>query len=92
MLILQENMNLHMVEDMSIPCSTTLCGARSTGKRYCGGHLWNPSYCAVMVSDRSREQVERYILTQKDRAQTHGIAGATEGQHGDHIKLQRGDP
>ena len=33
-----------------------------------GGHLWNPSYCAVTVSDRSREQVERYILTQKDRA------------------------
>ena len=31
-------------------------------------HLWNPSYCAVTVSDRSREQVERYILTQKDRA------------------------
>ena len=21
-----------------------------------GGHLWNPSYCAVTVSDRSREQ------------------------------------
>ena len=57
-----------------------------------GGHLWNPSYCAVTVSDRSREQVERYILTQKDRAQTHGIAGTKEGQHGDHIKLQRGDP
>ena len=33
-----------------------------------GNHLWNPSYCAVTVSDRSREQVERYILTQKDRA------------------------
>ena len=33
-----------------------------------GGHLWNPSYCAVTASDRSREQVERYILTQKDRA------------------------
>ena len=32
-----------------------------------GGHLWNPSYCAVTVSGRSREQVERYILTQKDR-------------------------
>ena len=32
-----------------------------------GGHLWNPSYCAVTVSDRSREQVERYILTQKER-------------------------
>ena len=33
-----------------------------------GGHLWNPSYCVVTVSDRSREQVERYILTQRDRA------------------------
>ena len=33
-----------------------------------GGHLWNPSYCAVTVSDRSREQVERYILTQRERA------------------------
>ena len=32
-----------------------------------GGHLWNPSYCAVTVSDRSREQVERYIQTQKER-------------------------
>ena len=37
-------------------------------KELWGGHLWNPSYCAVTVSDRSREQVERYILTQKDRA------------------------
>ena len=32
-----------------------------------GGHLWNPSYCAVTVSDRSREQVEHYILSQKER-------------------------
>jgi len=30
-----------------------------------GGHLWNPSYCAVTVSDRSREQVTRYIESQK---------------------------
>ena len=37
-------------------------------KELWGGHLWNPSYCAVTVSDRSREQVERYILSQKDRA------------------------
>ena len=37
-------------------------------KQLWGGHLWNPSYCAVTVSDRSREQVERYILTQKERA------------------------
>ena len=32
-----------------------------------GGHLWNPSYCAVTVSDRSREQVETYIRNQKVR-------------------------
>ena len=32
-----------------------------------GGHLWNPSYCAVTVSDRSREQVETYIRNQKGR-------------------------
>ena len=32
-----------------------------------GGHLWNPSYCAVTVSDRSREQVTRYINRQKDK-------------------------
>ena len=33
----------------------------------CGGHLWNPSYCAVTVSDRSREQVEHYIRNQKEK-------------------------
>ena len=33
-----------------------------------GGHLWNPSYCAVTVSDRSREQVEEYIRSQKEKA------------------------
>ena len=32
-----------------------------------GGHLWNPSYCAVTVSDRSREQVTRYIESQKEK-------------------------
>jgi putative transposase len=32
-----------------------------------GGHLWNPSYCAVTVSDRSREQVTHYINSQKER-------------------------
>ena len=32
-----------------------------------GGHLWNPSYCAVTVSDRSREQVEHYIRNQKEK-------------------------
>ncbi|MCI6466830.1 MAG: IS200/IS605 family transposase [Faecalicatena sp.] len=30
-----------------------------------GGHLWNPSYCAVTVSDRSYEQVRSYIEGQK---------------------------
>jgi putative transposase len=32
-----------------------------------GGHLWNPSYCAVTVSDRSREQVTHYIESQKEK-------------------------
>jgi putative transposase len=30
-----------------------------------GGHLWNPSYCVVTVSDRSREQITNYINSQK---------------------------
>ena len=33
-----------------------------------GGHLWNPSYCVVTVSDRSRDQVMRYIESQKEKA------------------------
>ena len=32
-----------------------------------GGHLWNPSYCAITVSDRSREQVLAYIEGQKGK-------------------------
>ena len=32
-----------------------------------GGHLWNPSYYAVTVSDRSREQVSAYIEGQKEK-------------------------
>lgn len=32
-----------------------------------GGHLWNPSYCAVTVSDRSIGQVQEYIRTQKTK-------------------------
>ena len=32
-----------------------------------GGHLWDPSYCVVTVSDRSHEQVKHYIETQKTR-------------------------
>ncbi len=32
-----------------------------------GGHLWNPSYCIVTVSDRSLAKVEEYIRSQKER-------------------------
>ncbi len=32
-----------------------------------GGHLWNPSYCVVTVSERSREMVEQYIKSQKEK-------------------------
>lgn len=32
-----------------------------------GGHLWNPSYCAVTVSDRNYEQVRSYIEGQKTK-------------------------
>lgn len=31
-----------------------------------GGHLWNPSYCIVTVSDRSFEMVRHYIESQKE--------------------------
>ncbi len=34
-------------------------------KHLWGGHLWNPSYFIATVSDRSLEQVERYIREQK---------------------------
>lgn len=37
-------------------------------KKLWGGHLWNPSYCVVTVSDRSREQVEQYIESQKEKS------------------------
>ena len=30
-----------------------------------GGHLWNPSYFVATVSDRTLEQVEKYIKNQK---------------------------
>ena len=36
-------------------------------KELWGGHLWNPSYCAVTVSDRSRDQVLTYIETEGKR-------------------------
>ncbi len=32
-----------------------------------GGHLWNPSYCVVTVSDRSYDQVKRYVEGQKKK-------------------------
>ena len=37
-------------------------------KELWGGHLWNPSYCAVTVSDRSPEQVLAYIEGQKEKS------------------------
>ena len=36
-------------------------------KQLWGGHLWNPSCCVVTVSDRSREMVEQYIESQKEK-------------------------
>ena len=67
-----------------------------------GGHLWNPSYCVVTVSDRSLAQVEEYIESQKEkewggrgrrprdieRLQAYHREIANAGD----IKLQSGDP
>lgn len=36
-------------------------------KQLWGGHLWNPSYFVVTASERTREQVEAYIKSQKER-------------------------
>ena len=36
-------------------------------KELWGGHLWNPSYCIVTVSDRSSAMVEQYIASQKTK-------------------------
>lgn len=36
-------------------------------KELWGGHLWNPSYCALSVSGRSFEQVQKYIESQKEK-------------------------
>ena len=36
-------------------------------KQLWGGHLWNPSYFIVTVSERSLEQVERYIREQRGK-------------------------
>ena len=71
-------------------------------KQLWGGHLWNPSYCVVTVSDRSREMVEEYLESQKEKewggkgrpprdlarlqAYHRGIRDAG------HVKLQGGDP
>ena len=47
------------------------------------GHLWNPSYCIVTVSDRSRDMVEQYIESQKEKE------WGGKGRHpGDLEKLQ----
>lgn len=34
-------------------------------KQLWGGHLWNPSYFVVTVSDRTLDQVRQYIASQK---------------------------
>ena len=36
-------------------------------KKLWGGHLWNPSYFIATVSENTREQIENYIKTQKER-------------------------
>ena len=36
-------------------------------KQLWGGHMWNPGYFVATVSDRSLEQVEKYIRQQKTR-------------------------
>lgn len=36
-------------------------------KNLCGGHLWNPTYCIVTVSDRTEEQIKSYIEQQKTK-------------------------
>ena len=71
-------------------------------KQLWGGHLWNPSYCVVTVSDRSRKQVETYIESQKEK-EWGGIgrpprdlkrlqAYHREVLDADNIKLRGGDP
>ena len=36
-------------------------------KQLWGGHMWNPSYFIATVSDRSLDQVERYIREQRTK-------------------------
>ncbi|CCJ33224.1 IS200/IS605 family transposase [Caloramator australicus] len=31
------------------------------------GHLWNPSYFVVTVSENTKEQIKQYILSQKEK-------------------------
>ena len=71
-------------------------------KQLWGGHLWNPSYCVVTVSDRSRKQIEEYIENQKEKEWS-GIgrpprdlerlqAYHREILDADHIRLRGGNP
>ena len=71
-------------------------------KQLWSGHLWNPSYCVVTVSDRSRKQVETYIESQNEK-EWGGIgrpprdlkrlqAYHREVLDADNIKLRGGDP
>ena len=67
-----------------------------------GGHLWNPSYCVVTVSDRSLAQVEEYIESQKEKEwggkgrRPRDLARLNayhrEITDAGNIKLQSGDP
>ena len=36
-------------------------------KQLWGGHMWNPSYCIITVSERSLDMVRQYIDSQKSR-------------------------
>ena len=51
-----------------------------------GGHLWNPSYCAVTVSDRSRDQVVAYIEGQKEKEKEVGNFMQIVSSYGVEIK------
>ena len=48
-------------------CTSDVPFTSGAEKELWGGHLWNPSYCAVTVSDRSREQVSAYIEGHKEK-------------------------
>jgi putative transposase len=71
-------------------------------KQLWGGHLWNPSYCVVTVSERSRSQIEEYIGKQKEkewggRGRPPRDLARLQAYHrevldADHIKLRSGDP